>query len=171
MATPLRASGPTPLVLPQLRELALDYAASVENGGHSVTHLPDRRWYQRLHRDAYVDVWLITWPQDTSTELHDHAGSLGALAVVDGVLTEHRWSYDRPGSGRLVTRPLPAGRAAAFPLGHVHDVVNISGRPAVSVHAYSPPLTAMSYYTVDGDGSLRRTRSVLTDEPESEVVA
>jgi hypothetical protein len=36
----------------------------------------------------------------------------------------------------------------------------------VSVHAYSPPLTAMSYYAVDDAGSLRRTRTVLTDEPE-----
>jgi hypothetical protein len=31
------------------------------------------------------------------------------------------------------------------------------------VHAYSPPLTAMSYYAVDDSGALRRTRSVLTD--------
>lgn len=36
----------------------------------------------------------------------------------------------------------------------------------MSVHAYSPPLTAMSYYAVDDAGSLRRTRTVLTDEPE-----
>jgi hypothetical protein len=50
----------------------------------------------------------------------------------------------------------------------VHDVVNAASEPAVSVHAYSPPLTAMSYYAVDEAGSLRRTRTVLTDEPEPE---
>jgi hypothetical protein len=44
----------------------------------------------------------------------------------------------------------------------VHDVVNTEPTHAVSVHAYSPPLTAMSYYAVDA-GALRRTRSVLTD--------
>ena len=31
------------------------------------------------------------------------------------------------------------------------------------MHAYSPPLTAMSYYAVDPTGDLRRTRTVLTD--------
>ena len=54
-----------------------------------------------------------------------------------------------------------AGRSAGFPLGHVHDVENRAVEPAVSVHAYSPPLTAMSYYSVTPDGRLRRTRSEL----------
>jgi hypothetical protein len=63
----------------------------------------------------------------------------------------------------LRTRRLRAGRGATFGLGHVHDVVNTRAEHAVSVHAYSPPLTAMSYYAVDSGGALRRTRSVLTD--------
>jgi predicted metal-dependent enzyme (double-stranded beta helix superfamily) len=168
MALSDRAGGPTPLVLSQLQALVRGYAAAVEGGAHLPTHDPARRWYTRLYRDPYVDVWLITWPGDTSTELHDHAGSLGALSVVRGSLTEHRWAYDGRGGGGIVTRELGAGRGAAFPLGHVHDVVNAAGEPAVSVHAYSPPLTAMSYYAVDEAGSLRRTRTVLTDEPEPE---
>ncbi|MEU1619743.1 cysteine dioxygenase family protein [Streptomyces sp. NPDC005722] len=170
MALHHRASGPTPLVLPQLRALVLGYAAAVAAGVHLPVHLSDRRWYTRLHQDPYVDVWLITWPGDTSTELHDHAGSLGALSVVAGTLTEHRWLHDDRGHGRIATRGLAAGRDAAFPLGHVHDVVNASAAPAVSVHAYSPPLTAMSYYAVDAARSLRRTRTVLTDEPEPSAV-
>jgi hypothetical protein len=43
----------------------------------------------------------------------------------------------------------------------VHDVENRAVEPAVSVHAYSPPLTAMSYYGVTPEGRLRRTRSEL----------
>jgi hypothetical protein len=53
----------------------------------------------------------------------------------------------------------------------VHDVVNAAERPAVSVHVYSPPLTAMSYYEVDGAGLLRRTSTVLTRPAELEVPA
>jgi predicted metal-dependent enzyme (double-stranded beta helix superfamily) len=165
-----RAGGPTPLVLSQLRTLVRGYAAAVEDGVHQPVHDPGRRWYTRLHHDPYVDVWLISWPGDTSTELHDHAGSLGALTVVRGTLTEHRWAGDRRGGGHIASRELATGRGAAFPLGHVHDVVNAAAEPAVSVHAYSPPLTAMSYYAVDEAGSLRRTRSVLTDEPEPPVL-
>ena len=55
---------------------------------------------------------------------------------------------------RGAAHPPPAGgRGATFGLGHVHDVVNIRAAHAVSVHAYSPPLTAMSYYAVDPGGA------------------
>jgi len=38
--------------------------------------------------------------------------------------------------------------------------------PTLSVHAYSPPLTAMSYYEVSDRNRLRRQRTELTDGPE-----
>ena len=38
--------------------------------------------------------------------------------------------------------------------------------PTLSVHAYSPPLTAMSYYEVTDRNTLRRRRTELTDQPE-----
>ncbi|MFF0493195.1 cysteine dioxygenase [Nocardia sp. NPDC003482] len=131
----------------------------------------DNRWATRLSADDEVDVWLISWVPDKYTELHDHAGSLGALTVLSGALSEFRWN------GReLRNRTLSAGDQAAFPLGWVHDVVRapdhlVAGPadPTLSVHAYSPPLTAMSYYEVTGHGTLRRTRTVLTDQPEGDA--
>jgi hypothetical protein len=49
----------------------------------------------------------------------------------------------------------------------VHDVVwaptVAPAVPTVSVHAYSPPLTAMSYYEVTERATLRRRRTELTD--------
>lgn len=58
-------------------------------------------------------------------------------------------------------RSLPVNASEGFDLGHVHDITNSGASPAVSVHAYAPPLTAMSYYRVDPHGGLRRTRTVL----------
>ncbi|MGV9413213.1 cysteine dioxygenase [Nocardia sp. NPDC003693] len=133
----------------------------------------EKRWAVRLHADDEVDVWLISWVADQYTELHDHAGSLGALTVLSGALSEYRWN-----GKELRPRTLVAGDQASFPLGWVHDVVRapdaaagVAGPldPTLSVHAYSPPLTAMSYYEVTGHGTLRRTRSVLTDQPEREL--
>jgi hypothetical protein len=132
----------------------------------------DERWFTRLHGDDELDVWLISWTPGHPTELHDHGGSLGALTLLSGSLDEFRWD----GEG-LRRRRLDAGDQAAFPLGWVHDVVwapspgpaVISGpvEPTLSVHAYSPPLTAMSYYDVPAPGTLRRQRTELTDKPES----
>ena len=51
----------------------------------------------------------------------------------------------------------------------MHDVANTADDPAVSVHAYSPPLSAMSYYDVEdvagttGHQRLRRTRTELVE--------
>ncbi|WP_279097488.1 cysteine dioxygenase [Gordonia bronchialis] len=134
---------------------------------------PVHRWATRIHTDNDVDVWLISWTPGESTELHDHAGSLGALTVLSGSLREYHWTGDD-----LAVRILGEGDQAAFPLGWVHDVMRnpppADAAPAdaemspvtLSVHAYSPPLTAMSYYDVTEDGALRRTRTELTDQPE-----
>ncbi|MFC5232428.1 cysteine dioxygenase [Pseudonocardia zijingensis] len=156
---------PTPIALGDLSALTRDIAAEVRAGLHPVHVDPDRRWYRLLRSDAYVDVWLISWATEQNAELHDHAGSLGALTVVSGSLVEQRWT-----GHELRERQVRAGRSLGFPLGHVHDVRNTEETPAVSVHAYSPPLTAMSYYAVEPGARLRRTRSVLVESGSSEGV-
>ena len=95
--------------------------------------------------------------------------------MLSGSLREYHWTGDD-----LAVRILDAGDQAAFPLGWVHDVVrnpvvaapeigaetSPQVTPTLSVHAYSPPLTAMSYYDISEGGHLRRNRTVLTDQPE-----
>jgi hypothetical protein len=166
-------SAPTRLRVPDLMFTTDRYADDVLSG-HYDHVLPvggaprDDRWFTKLHGDDELDVWLISWVPDRSTELHDHGGSLGALTVVSGALRETRWD------GRaLKRRRLGAGDQAAFPLGWVHDVVWAPDRdtsapiaPTLSVHAYSPPLTAMSYYDVTKQNTLRRKCTELTDAPE-----
>jgi hypothetical protein len=164
---------PTRLRLPDLMNTT-DRAADDVLSGRYDHFLPaggvpvDERWFTRLHGDDELDVWLISWVPDRSTELHDHGGSLGALTVVSGSLAETRWDGQS-----LRRRRLSAGDQAAFPLGWVHDVVwapepiPVVG-PTLSVHAYSPPLTAMSYYEVTDRNTLRRDRTELTDKPEGD---
>ena len=64
----------------------------------------DERWFTRLHGDDELDVWLISWVPERSTELHDHGGSLGALTVVSGALAETRWD------GEALRTPPARGR-------------------------------------------------------------
>jgi quercetin dioxygenase-like cupin family protein len=168
---------PTRLRIPDLLQ-ATDVAADHVLSGRYDHVLPaggpptDERWFTRLHGDDELDVRLISWVPERSTELHDHGGSLGALTVVSGALVETRWD-----GGALRERRLRAGDQAGFPLGWVHDVVwapsepvqiSPATLPTLSVHAYSPPLTAMSYYEVTGRNTLRRDRTELTDKPEGD---
>lgn len=177
---PARRSSPLAALPTRLRPADLlritDEAADAVLAGRHDSLLPggglwptENRWAARLHSDDEVDVWLISWVPDKSTELHDHAGSLGALTVLSGSLAEFRWTGDR-----LRERTLHAGDQASFPIGWVHDVMRapdspVSADPTLSVHAYSPPLTAVSYYEITDRATLRRTRTELTDQPEGEL--
>lgn len=107
------------------------------------------RWYERIHvRDGY-EVWLISWLPGQSTGFHDHGDSAGAFGVVWGALDE---CVVPRGGGALVTQ-VPSGDVRAFGPRYVHDVRNsATGSVAVSVHAYSPPLSAMTRYDLTPGG-------------------
>ncbi|MDD4868635.1 MAG: cysteine dioxygenase family protein [Mycobacterium sp.] len=176
---PAPAAGPTRLRVPDLLHRT-DQAADDVFSGRCEHLLPEggipqsRRWFARIHGDDELDVWLISWVPGHATELHDHGASLGAVTVLSGSLNEFRWD-----GRKLRSRRLDAGDQAGFPPGWVHDVEwapgpgygasgagRVAARPSLSVHAYSPPLTAMSYYEVTGRNTLRRRRTELTDHPE-----
>jgi quercetin dioxygenase-like cupin family protein len=97
-----------------------------------------------LHEDlARAQVWLLSWLPGQGTDLHDHGGSAGALAVVRGTLSEAVGA--REGATELT-----AGRVRHFGPHHVHRVTNSGTGPAVSVHVYTPRLTVMNTYRVEG---------------------
>ena len=53
----------------------------------------------------------------------------------------------------------------AFGPGHVHDVAHGGDGSATSIHAYSPPLMAMTYYKTT-DYGLIATETMAIDGPE-----
>ncbi len=116
-------------------------------------HLPNgggERTWQLILRTAHLEAWLIVWPPGTGIDLHDHGTSEGALAVVQGALTE-RVLWHEVGTPFLAERRLGEGRAVELPAGHVHAMTNDLGTTAVSVHVYSPRLTEMTYLRLEDD--------------------
>jgi len=111
----------------------------------------EHRWYERLHHDSDHDIWVISWLPGQSTGFHDHGESAGAFVVATGVLEEHR-----PGEQPVV---IPPGKPRAFDSDYAHDVRNTSLAPAVSIHAYSPPLNEMNEYEFDGNELVPRERA------------
>jgi predicted metal-dependent enzyme (double-stranded beta helix superfamily) len=150
------------LPIADLLEWTAVIAEEVRQGRHDVHADPEERWHVRLLCDDRVDVWLISWTPDQGTQLHDHGGSAGAYTVVTGELSEASWD---PVAGRLSERVVAAGDAVAFDPSYVHDVRNLGSETAVSVHAYSPPLSQMSFYDV-ADGRLTPLAKIWTDDPE-----
>ncbi len=149
------------LELPELVELVRSYAADTELWQPRVRFSAESRWWTRLHTDGDADVWLLSWMQDQTTELHDHGGSTAAFTVVQGALEEVRID-----AGQLTATVLRPGRTQWVAPGIVHDVRNVHAKPAVSIHAYSPPLSSMTYYRQDG-ATLVPTHTITGREPES----
>ena len=120
------------------------------------------RYWARLPGPQGVDVWLLTWLPSQATDLHDHGDSAAAFVVVQGALSEVRFD---PVLGVWST-PLAAPAVRTVEPGVVHDVRADLGVPAVSIHAYGPRLSRMTYYDLD-DGNLVPRRTVLGEEPEA----
>ena len=131
---------PVVLPLPALRQLVESIAAQPPLWFPAVHFDPERRFWARLPSDPGVDVWLLTWLPDQSTELHDHGGSSAAVAVVHGELSELRADP----KGRVTRHRRLPGRTLGLAPGVVHDLEHAGDRSAVSIHAYSPPATTLS---------------------------
>jgi rhodanese-related sulfurtransferase/predicted metal-dependent enzyme (double-stranded beta helix superfamily) len=149
------------LSTPQLRSITTELAARRDLWADLVVRDPDVRWYLPLHRSNSCDVWLLAWERGQDTDWHDHGGSSGSFAVAEGELVEQ---YRVP-NGRLSHRRLLPGQAIAFGPGHVHDVAHGGHGSATSIHAYSPPLVAMTYYTATDYGLIAK-QTVAIDGPE-----
>lgn len=145
----------------QLTRASTTLAARSDLWSHLVPPVGDRRWYALLGRQENYDVWLLGWNAGHQTDWHDHGGSSGSFAVAAGRLVEH---YRRPRGGCSGARSVRPGGVVTFGPAHVHNVGHAEGNPALSVHVYSPALTAMTYYVPTPFGfSARETR--LVDSP------
>jgi rhodanese-related sulfurtransferase/predicted metal-dependent enzyme (double-stranded beta helix superfamily) len=146
----------------QLRAITAALATCPQLWADLVVRDADVRWYLPLHRSNACDVWLLAWERGQDTDWHDHGGSSGSFTVAEGSLIER---YRVPSGRRLSRRRLRATEAVAFGPGHVHDVAHGGDASATSIHAYSPPLVAMTYYKATSYGLIAR-ETVTIDGPE-----
>ena len=108
------------------------------------------RWFEQIHVDGVYELWLISWMPGQSTGFHGHGGANGAFGVVWGELDE--CVVPRDGASALVNR-VGSGMVRSFGPRYIHDVRNSSGTAvAVTVHAYSPPLSTMTRYDLTPSG-------------------
>lgn len=133
----------------QLAELARTIGQQEHLWRPLVRHDDAQRWYARLFYARNVEVWLIGWETGQDTQFHDHGGSSGAFYVAQGRLTEQYGNVE--GSSGLSDRVHACGRTVPFGPAYVHNLGNSDAEPATSVHAYSPPLTTMTYYRPEGN--------------------
>ena len=112
----------------------------------------DRRRYELLYEDDRVDIWVLSWMQGQRTGFHDHDRSDVALVCAQGELDEGSLAID----AEAETVRMTPGVSRIGPAGYIHAVAHRAGEPAVSIHAYSPPLVSVGQYRRQQDGRLKR---------------
>jgi quercetin dioxygenase-like cupin family protein len=117
-----------------------------------VRHAHDARVYAQIWDDDDVNAWVICWSEDHDTGFHDHDESAAAILVIDGQIREERLRLGAEPAGRLVG----PGAPIFVPPSAIHRVLHAGAGPAITIHAYSPPLRRTGAYFVGPGGELER---------------
>jgi predicted metal-dependent enzyme (double-stranded beta helix superfamily) len=155
LATPPVARS-APLSIELLADIAAGLADTEDLWRSHAHHDPERRRPVRLVVCDLWEAWVVGWTPGQHVDVHDHGDSAGVVVVVEGDLVEVL-----PARPHRLLRTLPTGTVVDLPVGVVHDVVGLGPGPSTSIHVYSPPLGAMTYYDDDG-------RPVRVEETDDE---
>ena len=125
-----------------------------------VRHASDARVYEQVWDDEQVNAWVICWSEDQDTGFHDHDESAAAIMVLGGEVREDRLRLN----GDPASRTIGAGAPFFVPPNAIHRVLHSGRGPAVTIHAYSPPLRRTGAYVVGENGTLERVSQSFEDE-------
>ena len=134
-----------------LQETLLGWAERSELWAPLARHDPDERTYALLHRDEDVELYVVCWMPGHDTGFHDHDDSAAAIVVLEGQISEERLALS--GSVESMLGP---GDSVTIAREAIHRIRHAGDAPAVSLHAYSPPLRRVGTYEFAENGALLR---------------
>jgi len=118
----------------------------------------DNRYARNLvHKTEQFEIMVMCWNAGQRSSIHDHAGSLGGLKILQGELTESLFDKAPNGMIRsLSSVDYAAGDTRVEETSLIHQISNlqVEDRRAISVHIYVPPLVRMNIYSLE-DPSVR----------------
>ena len=105
--------------------------------------------FELLWRHARSEAWLNQWWEPRDTGFHDHGGSCVGVHVLEGRARNEALVIGR----ERHVREYGAGESFSFPGTGIHRMEHDRG--AVTIHVYSPRISAIGHYDVV-DGELQR---------------
>lgn len=151
----------------ELERFVAELAAAPERWRHLIRHADDVRVNEQIWDDEQINAWLICWSEDQDTGFHDHDRSRAAVSVISGAIREQRLRI----GGVPRSRVLGPGSILSLPSSAIHRVLHAGTGPAVTIHAYSPPLVRTGSYQIGPDGQLERMSQTGEEELRAETTA
>lgn len=102
-------------------------------------------------RGEFAELLLLCWRPGQRTPIHDHGGSVGAVLVCEGTLTET--FYERAPEGHVrpqITYRREPGVITGADVPDIHQLLNLQpeGHDLVTLHCYAPPLSVLNTYSM-----------------------
>lgn len=104
-----------------------------------------------LHETPDYHALVLCWEPGQRSPIHDHAGSICGVRVIQGTATEIY--FERSPHGCVFptsSRRLSAGTVLGSQDADIHQIANLEPHPQrlVTLHIYSPPLHNMGNYSM-----------------------
>ena len=144
----------------ELNLFLLELVAARHRWEHLVRHADDARVCEQIWDDEHVNAWVICWSEDQDTGFHDHDHSTAAIAVISGQVREERLRLGSSPQARVIR----GGSTFTVPPVAIHRVLHAGELPAVTLHAYSPPLVRTGAYRIGPGGELERESLTIEEE-------
>jgi quercetin dioxygenase-like cupin family protein len=153
------------LIIERLEKFVAELAASPDQWSHVIRHSDDGRVYELIWDDEDVNARVICWSEDQDTGYHDHDQSAAAISVISGQVREERLRLGRS----PLSRTVQGGSTFTVPPAAIHRVLHAGDLPAVTIHAYSPPLSRTGTYRQGPNGELERGSVTIEEELRAEA--
>ncbi|MDQ6841546.1 MAG: cysteine dioxygenase family protein [Actinomycetota bacterium] len=147
-----------------LKRFVGQLAATPERWQHLVRHSRDARVCERIWDQHDVNAWVICWSDVQDTGFHDHDDSAAAIRVIEGHVREERLRLNATPDARVIGPK----RTFFVPPSAIHRVLHAGSMPAVTIHAYSPPLRRTGAYRIGPRGELERAAKSYEEELRAE---
>jgi cysteine dioxygenase len=113
----------------------------------------EKRYARNLvYKDREFEIMIMCWKAGQRSSIHDHAGSLGGIRILQGELTESLF-------GRAANGMIKSLSSADYAIEDtrveetslIHQISNLQAEEGktVSVHIYVPPLVRMNVYSLE----------------------
>jgi cysteine dioxygenase len=113
----------------------------------------EKRYARNLvYKNRQFEIMIMCWNAGQRSSIHDHAGSLGGIKLLQGELTECLF-------GRAANGMIKSLSSADYAIENtrveetslIHQISNLQAGniKTVSVHIYIPPLVRMNVYSLE----------------------
>jgi cysteine dioxygenase len=113
----------------------------------------EKRYARNLvYKERQFEIMIMCWNAGQRSSIHDHAGSLGGIKILQGELTESLF-------GRAANGMIKSLSSAEYAIEEtrveetslIHQISNLQAEngKTVSIHIYIPPLVRMNVYSLE----------------------